>query len=168
MKNGIAHIQIPFLRLGFFIFLLSFCSVFLSSCDKNRLMEENQQVTNNLWNRNDAKTFTAQITDTTRHYNLYVNLRHSFNFEWRNVWVEISTVFPDGKRLQKRVNLVLSEPDGHWFGKSLGDNCDMQVQIQQSAIFPQPGKYTFKIAQDMRVNPLVAVKSVGMRIEKAQ
>lgn len=149
--------------------LLLVCTITLglSSCDKARLFEENQQINNNSWDYKDAKTFVTEISDTSQNYNLYVNVRHSFQFEWRNAWVNIKTIFPDGKTFDKRVNLVLSEPDGHWYGDCLGDNCDLQVSIQNNAFFPQNGKYTFIITQDMRVNPLPFVKSVGMRIEKA-
>jgi len=147
---------------------LLICSLFfLSSCDKSRIIEENKQLKEYQWSYEDAQTFTAEIKDTSQHYNIYVNVRHSFQFGWRNVWVKIQTTFPDSSRFEKRVNLVLSEPDGHWYGDCLGDNCDMQIPIQQNAIFPQPGTYTFKISQDMRVNPLGLIKSVGMRIEKA-
>ena len=152
-------------KFGLFALLVALT---FTSCDKARVFEENQQITDYKWKYEDAKTFVANIKDTTQHYNLYVNVRHSFQFDWRNAWVKITTTFPDGKSFDKRVNLVLSEPDGHWLGDCLGDNCDMQVAIQQNAIFPKPGKYTFKIAQDMRVSPLVSIKSVGMRIEKAQ
>jgi len=132
------------------------------------VMEKNEQIQDYKWSYDSSKVFTAEIADTLQHYNLYVNVRHSFQFDWRNVWVKIQTVFPDGKSFERRVNLVLSAPDGHWFGDCLGDNCDMQIAIQQNAIFPQKGKYTFKISQDMRINPVTAIKSVGMRIEKAQ
>ena len=129
-------------------------------------MEQNQQIANYKWDYADAKTFEADIKDTVAHYNLYINVRHSFQFDWRNAWVKIETTFPDGKSFEKRINLVLSEADGHWLGDCLGDNCDMQLSIQQNAIFPEVGKYKFKITQDMRVNPLDKIKSVGMRIEK--
>ena len=145
-----------------------FISMMFSSCDKARVFEQNQQILDYKWNYEDPKTFVVDIKDTNQHYNLTVNIRHSFQFDWRNAWVKITTTFPDGKSFDKRVNLVLSEPDGHWLGDCLGDNCDMQVQIQQNAIFPLAGKYTFKIAQDMRVNPLPAVKSIGLRVEKSQ
>lgn len=129
-------------------------------------MEQNEPVTNYNWSYDDAKTFQATITDTTQQYSIYVNMRHAFQFEWRNVWVKIETTFPNGKVYEKRVNLLLSEPDGHWYGDCLGDNCDIQIPIQERAMFPLPGTYIFKITQDMRVNPLPYVKSVGMRIAK--
>jgi hypothetical protein len=80
--------------------------------------------------------------------------------------VNIETTFPDGKKYDRRVNLLLSDADGVWHGDILGDNCDILIPIQDNAFFPELGKYSFKISQDMRVNPLGCVKSVGMRIEK--
>ncbi len=148
-----------------FLIILAICLLF-SSCDSNQVMEENQLMKNYSWDYSDSKTFTAEIKDTAQHYNIYISLRHGFNFEWRNLWVKIETTFPGGKQFEKRVNLVLSEPDGVWHGDCLGDNCDIQIPIQENAYFPELGKYTFKITQDMRVNPLGFVKSVGMRIEK--
>lgn len=148
--------------------LISILFILIASCNKNLIKEENQQIKNYSWDYADVKTFTVDINDTVRHYDISIDLRHNFNFDWRNLWVKIETVFPDGRQLEKRVNLVLSEPDGHWYGKCLGDNCDIRIPIQVNAIFPQTGKYIFKISQDMRVNPLPQIKSVGMYIEVTQ
>ncbi len=155
--------------LKFFIYPFTYlliCSLLLSSCDEKVVMESHQNIAGNQWDYADAKIFTAEIKDTVQHYNIAVSLRHGFNFEWRNLWVKIETTFPDGKQYERRVNLVLSGPDGVWHGEVLGDNCDILIPIQDNAFFPQLGKYSFKITQDMRVNPLGYVKSVGMRIEK--
>jgi gliding motility-associated lipoprotein GldH len=148
------------------ISLCMFTCLFLVSCDKSMVMEKQEQIAKYKWDYADAKTFTADITDTIQHYNIYVSVRHGFNFEWRNMWVKIETTFPDGKKYERRVNLILSGADGVWHGDCLGDNCDLLIPIQDNAFFPEIGKYTFKIAQDMRVNPLEAVKTIGMRIEK--
>lgn len=141
---------------------------YLTACKQDVVLEQNQQIANYQWDYADAKTFTADIKDTVQHYNIYVSTRHGFNFEWRNLWVDIETTFPDGRQFDRRVNLVLSEPDGTWYGDCLGDNCDMLIPIQNNAFFPQIGKYTFKISQDMRVNPMKYVKSIGVRIEKTK
>ena len=82
------------------------------------------------------------------------------------MWVKIETTFPDGKKYERRVNLLLSDADGVWHGDILGDNCDIIIPIQANAFFPELGKYSFRISQDMRANPLSYVKTVGMRIEK--
>ncbi|MCW5907181.1 MAG: gliding motility lipoprotein GldH [Chitinophagales bacterium] len=148
------------------LLLLLFAATVFHSCDKARVFERNEEINNHLWDYADVKTFEAEITDTSLTYNIYVNVRHSFQFEWRNLWVDIETVLPDSTSFHKRINLQLSEPDGHWLGDCLGDNCDMQNLIQSNAYFPQPGKYIFRLRQDMRANPLSYVNSIGLRIEK--
>jgi gliding motility-associated lipoprotein GldH len=140
----------------------------LTSCDKNRIYEKNEQIKNYTWDYTDVKTFDVDIKDTSAHYNILLNMRHSFQYEWRNTWVSIVTQYPDGTTYKQRVNVVLYEADGHPLGDCLGDNCDMQVYFQHNVIFPKPGKYTFKVAQDMRVNPLKGIKSIGLRVEKNQ
>ncbi|MFN8276310.1 MAG: gliding motility lipoprotein GldH [Chitinophagales bacterium] len=142
-------------------------ALILGSCDRQRVYETNFPVEGESWPYTDAKSFTFDISDTTARYNIFINVRHSFEFEWRNMYVQVSTQFPDGKHIQKRVNLPLSEADGHWYGHCMGDNCDMPVLIQQAAKFPMKGKYTFTLQQDMRVNPLPRIKAIGLRVERA-
>ncbi len=141
--------------------------LFLASCDANRVFEKNIDIAKELWDYDDVKKFEVDIQDTSIRYNIGVNVRHSFQFEWRNVYVQIGTTLPDGKKLKKRVNLLLSEPDGKWYGKCFGDNCFLHIPIQSNFIFPIKGKYTFTIKQDMRQNPLKFMKFVGLRIEKS-
>ena len=141
-------------------------SMLLSSCDPNRLYETNTPIANQNWTYEDIKTYTVAVADTTTRYNIYINVRHSFLFEWRNIYIHVGTTLPDGKKMEKRVSLPLSEADGKWFGSCLGDNCDLPVMIQHDAKFPQVGKYTFTIRQDMRVNPLTNIKSIGLRVER--
>lgn len=142
------------------------CSL-LTSCDDNLVLQKVEVLKGEQWDYADAKTFTAEIADTVPHYNISIILRHGFNFEWRNLWVKIETTFPNGQQFERRVNLVLSGPDGVWHGDCLGDNCDIEIPIQDNAFFPLTGKYTFKLSQDMRANPLGFMKSVGMKVEKA-
>ena len=150
------------------LFLLPFIALLsLTACDPNRLYETNTPVVGEKWSYDDVKSFTIDVRDTTTRYNIYINVRHSFQFEWRNVYVQIGTQLPDGKKMDKRVNLPLCESDGKWYGSCLGDNCDLPVEIQHDAKFPMIGKYTFTIKQDMRVNPLEKIKSIGLRVEKA-
>jgi gliding motility-associated lipoprotein GldH len=150
------------------LIILSLLSLIcITACDPNRLYEVNTPVANEKWTYDDLKTFAIDVTDTTTKYNIYINMRHSFQFNWRNVYVQVGTVMPDGNKMDKRVNLPLCETDGKWYGSCLGDNCDIPVEIQHEAKFPMTGKYTFTIRQDMRVNPLEKVKSVGLRVEKS-
>jgi gliding motility-associated lipoprotein GldH len=141
--------------------------VLLCSCNKQVIFDKNLIINNESWEYNDAKTFRVLVEDTSWRYNLLINVRHSFHFEWRNLWVNIETIFPDGKKLSKRVNLTLCEADGKWYGKCFNSRCFIRIPIQENAIFPLRGEYIFTMYQDMRVNPLKHIQSIGMRVEKA-
>lgn len=137
-----------------------------TGCKQGVILDKNNTIPGEAWDYSNKQTFEAAIEDTAVRYDLYVNIRHSFHFEWRNLWVNIETVFPDGKKIDRRVNLLLSEADGQWFGDCTNDQCFIEIPIQENAIFPQTGNYKFAITQDMRVNPLKYINSVGMRVEK--
>jgi len=157
--------MMPFRVIIFFILILV-VGALNTACDPGRVFDENKDINADGWDYADAKTFDVEITDTNQHYNVAVNVRHSFQFEWRNIYVTVGTLFPDSQKIEKRVNIQLSEPDGEWFGRCMGDNCFVSIPIQQNAIFPKKGKYTFTIKQDMRTNPLPNIKFVGLRVEK--
>lgn len=148
--------------------LFAFIAILLlNSCNQTVVVDKNNLLKNELWNYEQHQDFEVPIEDTTIHYNIYINIRHSFHFEWRNLWVEVNTQFPSGKKLSKRVNLALSEADGKWFGDCSSDDCFIQIPIQENALFPEKGNYTFSISQDMRVNPLRNIRNVGLKVEKA-
>lgn len=152
-----------------YFFLLITCvslSYFLVSCNDTAVYDEYKNIKNNSWDYSDSLKYEVDIKDTATHYSLFVNVRHNFYFDWRNVWVKIITVYPNNKTEVSSVNLPLSESDGKWFGKCSGDICDIRIGIQQNAVFPQVGKYKFIIVHDMRQNPLPKIMDVGLRVEK--
>lgn len=161
-------IRIEMKNKGMLLILGVVAMISITACDPNRLYETNTVIANEKWSYDDIKSYTVDVKDTVTRYNIYINVRHSFQFDWRNLYVQVGTTMPDGRKIEKRVNLPLCESDGKWYGSCLGDNCDLPVMIQHDAKFPMPGRYTFTLRQDMRSNPLVNIKSVGLRVEKAK
>lgn len=111
--------------------------------------------------------FEVAIADTAQRYNLYVNVRHTDNFPYSNLWMKVNTTFPSGKEIENRVNLPLADKSGKWFGAGSGDVITIQVPIQEMAQMPESGNYRFELIQDMRMNPLTDVLDVGIRVERA-
>ena len=147
------------LIVGLWLFLLT-------SCDSKRVYEENIDIPSYIWNLDFKPVFNVTIDDTAQLYNIYVNVRHTTYYPNSNLWILITTQFPDGNKIEKRVNLDLADKEGKWYGDCLGDICDAQVQIQQNAFFNQPGNYSFQFAQIMRTDNLPLVMSVGLKVEK--
>ncbi|HXH17770.1 MAG TPA: gliding motility lipoprotein GldH, partial [Chitinophagales bacterium] len=138
-----------------------------SGCDTKRVYDKNTDIPKYIWNLHFKPEFNVTITDTSLLYNICVNVRHTKFYPNSNLWILITTQFPDGKKLEKRVELTLADKNGRWYGDCLGDICDIRIPIQRNAFFDQPGNYTFQYEQIMRTDNLPFVMSMGLRVEKA-
>ena len=147
------------------LILIMFLST-LVSCDPNRVYDTNKDIPDREWSYDNIVPFEFNIEDTDAKYNIYVNIRHSKSYKFSNIWLIIHTQISDSV-LQKRMELPLSNLGGKWYGESMGDIVDHQLQIQENATFPKKGTYKISLEQNMRLDPLPDVLSVGLRVELA-
>lgn len=150
------------------IFLLALIAM-LSSCDSKRVFEKNTDFEKMEWTYENPAAFDFSIKDNAPK-NLLVNVRHTFHFEWRNIWMKMAITFPNDSVYEMPLNIQLSQPNGKWFGKCTGDICFFQYTLPEyeNYTFQDTGKYTIVITQDMRQNPLPEIMSIGLRVENAQ
>lgn len=144
-----------FYFLGFLLFFIS--------CDKNRIFEKYIDFENSEWSYENNASFEVSIKDTASK-KLFINFRHTYFFKTRNVLLKMHVEDPKGKKETIHLNIPLSEPNGKWYADCSGDICSIQKEIEYA--FTDTGKYLFWLEQDMRVNPLTNVLSVGLRVEK--
>ncbi len=155
------------LRLNFKNISLAFCLFFaLTSCDKQVIYEKNTDLENAQWQLEDTLVFETKILDT-KAKNLYLNFRHDFDFNWRNIWLDLSIKFPNDSTYTFPVNIPLSQPNGEWFGESSGNLYLIQFPIEayRNYSFSDTGNYVFSINHQMRELPLQHALSAGIRIE---
>ncbi|MCL6524366.1 MAG: gliding motility lipoprotein GldH [Thermoflavifilum sp.] len=151
--------------LACFILLMSLCSACQFS-QKLNVFQQQVAIPQQRWYANFRPSFTVQITDTTALYDIYVVLRHTNDYRYSNLWLLITTEFPNGHAIRRRVELPLADPTGKWFGTGIEDIFFHRILIQHRAYFNQIGTYRFTFEQDMRDNPLPYIMNVGLRIEK--
>ena len=84
------------------------------SCDKNRVYEKNKEIKDYIWDSKNKASFTFEITDTTKLYNIYINVRHADFYQFSNIWLITYTTFPDGNKIEKRVEIPLANEEGKW------------------------------------------------------
>lgn len=139
----------------------------LSSCDTNRVYEKNEDIAQQKWMSTDSLHFDFEISDHAPK-NLYLNFRHRFGFNWRNVWINLALQFPNDSVFIMPVNMPLSQPDGQWYGDCSGDVCLMQYPLHDFTAysFLDTGNYRIALNHDMREDPLLEVLSVGVRVEE--
>jgi len=142
--------------------------VLLSSCGSEAIYEKTSEISDGEWFYSDTLTYEVTIDDTLSIYNLYLDLEHSREYPFENMYVRIHTSFPSGESLSKQVSLELANEAGIWIGDCGGEVCNTTIPIQMGAYFNQTGTYSFKLEQYMRRNPLPGVNSITLRIEEAE
>lgn len=145
-------------------FFLSFI-IALSSCGPNYILNETKDIENQQWTYADSLSFTTNIVDTNKIYNLYLDVEHLTEYSFQNMYIRLHSVFPNGKRITERVSVELMTKMGQWQGDCNADECDFRMTIQEGAFFNQTGEHTFKVEQFMRENPLKGIQSIAFRIE---
>ena len=152
------------IRIAFSIFAIS--TLFIA-CDPNRVFEENIQIENNDWDKDVILKFDVTIKDSVSKHNMYLNVRHAGFYQYRNLYLFIKTVLPNGNSQIDTAECILASPQGKWMGDGLGDIWDNQILFKREFRFPLNGVYNFELTQAMRVNPLPGIMDAGIRIEKS-
>lgn len=148
-----------------FIVLLSF--LFCISCNKNVVYTEYKKFENNEWYAKDKAVFEVDITDNNALNNISLMVRHADSYPYSNVFLFVTTTYPDGKILKDTMEVVLANSKGEWQGSGAGDIFDFKVPIKKNTRFPLVGKYKFEFEQGMRTDPLPLIMDFGLEIEKA-
>ncbi len=158
-----------FIEKLFLPVFISVISVAVTSCqDTETIADINQEISNRNWSHVKKVRIPVNIEDKTIPYNVYVNLRHTADYRYSNIFLLIEMTHPDGKKTMERKEFTLAYPDGEWLGKGSGNMYSHQLPYKMNYRFPQKGKYTFQLVQNMRDNPLREVTDVGIRVEQAE
>lgn len=134
--------------------------------DRLNTFEKHVAIPGYLWNYAFHPSFDVDITDTSARYNIYVTIRHTNDYPFSNLWVLITSDYSGEKPITQRVELPLADREGRWLGSGIDNIYDQRISIQQNARFNKTGLYHFSFEQNMRVDDLPHVMSVGLRIEK--
>ena len=75
--------------------LLLLVTVLLFSCDKKRVFDEYKSV-GSAWHKDSIVTFDLPELDSTKRYNLFVNLRDNNNYKYNNLFLIVAIESPNG------------------------------------------------------------------------
>ncbi|RPH31749.1 MAG: gliding motility lipoprotein GldH [Bacteroidales bacterium] len=148
-----------------FIIVL-FSAIFLVSCDRNGVFEENIDTPNTTWTKENVAKFIATISDTISYHNIFINIRNTTDYTNCNLYLFIATTSPSGAAHLDTIECLLADDQGKWLGKGFGYIRDSQIPYKFSVRFPQTGDYKFEIKQAMRTDSLGGISSVGVRVER--
>lgn len=144
-------------------------SVLLGSCSSIDAFEKNAEIPKHQWTYDFQPQVEFNITDTVSPYNVFVTLRHTDAYAYKNIWLFLSTRQPGDSTFQKeRFELTLQDQEGKWIGTGMSDIWEVRYPLFNNIRFTKQGNYTIRLQQTMRDNPLLHVMNAGVRIEKAK
>ncbi len=149
----------PYLFLGCFI-------LSLAACDSKRVYEQNIDIPEYIWDKENPIYFDVPITDTISLHNVYINIRNASGYGYSNVYLFLDTKYPDNSISRDTIECILADPAGKWLGDGSGDIWDNQILFKKNVRFRQMGTYKFRYEQAMRMPKLPMIMDVGLRIEK--
>lgn len=150
------------------LFLILVLSSLLSACGPNYYYQSSKDIPDGIWRYKDTLDFSFPIDDTAALYRIYVDFGHSDTFPNQNLYMKISTLFPDGKRVSKPYSFDFFNAQGASNGACSGHRCSLQAVLQENAVFRQQGKYVLTFEQFMRKDAVPGIRSVGLTLEKTK
>lgn len=133
-------------------------SLFAFSCTEKPKVIQFQDIAQERWNALDTLTFQLKH-DEIIGKNPTVLIRHSNDYNFQNIWLKLAVNSDQFKRQE----ILLSTPDGHWFGKKSGNLYTYEYSLENIKL--DTSEITIKVVQNMRENPLKAIQSVGFKID---
>ncbi len=144
----------------------------ITSCgDENLVFEQNMEIPDARWVVSEKAIMNFEITDTVSQHNFLINVRNTESYPYRNLYVFVKTVFPNGKSSRDTVGIVLADATGRWVGKGNGYLSSSQhlsntIMYNHNKRFPVSGEYRVEIEQAMRTDTLKGIRNIGLRVEK--
>lgn len=144
------------------------------SCDSKSVFDKYQTIPE-AWNKDNTISFKVNPPDTTKAYNLFVNLRNTTDYKYSNLFLIVEINFPHGKNIVDTLEYRMAKPNGEFLGTGLSSVKENKLWYKEGVVFNEMGEYTINIKQAMRengevsgVNNLEGITDVGFRIEKTE
>jgi gliding motility-associated lipoprotein GldH len=153
-----------------FLSLSAIAIVFMlvTSCNKNVVFSDYTKLPDEGWKTENRLKFEVDIKDNNALHNVFLNVRHADSYPYANLFVFLTTTYPDGKTSIDTLECIFADKKGKWVGDGAGDLWDNKIPLKKNLRFPQTGKYTFSFEQGMRSNPLPLILDFGMTVEKVE
>lgn len=144
--------------------LLVLLPIMVSSCQSDRYYSKSFSIEKPGWAYQDSLAFTFEVVDTSDLFDLVLQIDHTDEFPFQNLYTRAHTYFPSGKKHTQLLSLELMDKVGFWQGDCSGTSCAFQVPIQENIFFQETGTYRFVLEQYSRNAILNGVQSIGLQL----
>ncbi len=132
-------------------------------CTKINVYEKQINLPKFTWKKDNKLNFVFENNDIASKKYIYAIIRHTNNYPYTNMWVQLTATDKAGQAKSDRYNIPLTQNNSEWLGVSVDDITEVRVKI--STIIGDVGQYTFTLEHIMRDASLPELLSIGLRIE---
>lgn len=141
-------------------------TVFMACDPPNYIYEDSRSFLDRPWVYPDSSVYRFSIKDTSRYYNLLLELDHGKKYPYENLYVRFVTTFPDASTTSDVVSISLADESGTWYSDCRGKTCTFYLTLQDQAIFKQKGEYSIKVIPWMRMDTIQDVYRLAFKVER--
>jgi gliding motility-associated lipoprotein GldH len=153
-----------------------FCFL-ITSCDSKAIFDVYKSVPDQ-WHKDSIASFNFKAPDTTKNYDLYVQLRNTSDYKFSNLFLIVELNYPNGKTVKDTLEYKMAKPDGELLGTGFSDLKENKLWFRGFKTpfqFKEEGEYKVNIQHAMRISGdvngiqnLGGINDVGFRVEQAQ
>jgi gliding motility-associated lipoprotein GldH len=137
----------------------------LTSCSEQPYYEKVYSFDNNEWKQDQKAVFNVDIDDTTATYRFVLTLRTTTDYANSNIWLFWNSQTPNNEKVKEPFEILITNPDGSWAGKSSGTIVENQLTFADRKI-AVPGNYKFTIEQAVTAEKVDEVLDLGLSVFK--
>lgn len=145
---------------------LLLCS--LAACGPDHLYKNSTPLAAAGWTYRDSTRFEFQVPDTVTRYDIFLDVEYTAEYPFQNLYLKLSTRYPNGKQLTRVKSIDLFDNQGHQAGQSAGGHYRLQAALQENAYFNQTGPHTVSVGQYTRRDTLPGMVAMGLLVQRRQ
>jgi gliding motility-associated lipoprotein GldH len=145
-------------------------SIIVTSCQLGgRVYSKNQELSPQAeWLKKDAREFMVPVKDNSLAYDLSISFRYLDGYQYQIARIRVTETSPAGKVAVKEYDLKVREDNGDYIGEAGLDIWDSDHLVEANKKYEETGTYSYRIEQNMPVDPLTSVMEIGIILSKAK
>ncbi len=152
-------------RLGLIYLIIILLPLGFISCKQGVVYHEYMTIEDASWDRDSVCHFEMLIEDSLSVNDFYINIRNNTDYAYSNLYLFVTTEFPNGHITRDTIECMLAGKDGRWLGSGSGRIKDNKIMLQQALRFPLNGSYHIYLEQAMRDKHLKGIEDIGFSVE---
>jgi gliding motility-associated lipoprotein GldH len=164
-KNSVKHVKIMRRHLPAFLAIATTMLLTWSCGSKNVAFCDFKELPKEGWAYGDTISFpTDEMDDSTAVGHIAVAIRHTNNYPYSNIWLEVTHLDSNSRPHRDTINLVLADIYGRWKGQGFG--ASYQFSESTASISNIMRGQPITVRHIMRVDTINGIEHLGVMLVK--